>query len=277
MKWLTSWPSHTTELVKLSLQRSWLRLFQELLLWTRQFELFIVNFSGSFGVCNIWKEINSSFRKLMSSLSPPHRFPLGFQKMKQKRNMKHESLFPSSPTRVFFVCVVGCRKLGVVKFTPNMDSLRIQTRASASLYGGQFTLLHSPHRPHQFLLVCVTRGKRQGAWQKRYNSFLLSHARPIFSILQSVPAPLLAPLFLMYNVWFHLIFCSYWWQTSRIFSLQVWLIIEKARFQARTAATVWNWSGKTLSPGTLLLVLYFSSRPFFSARLATSSPGLLPV
>ena len=99
----------------------------------------------------------------MSSLSPPHRFPLGFQKMKQKRNMKHESLFPSSPTRVFFVCVVGCRKLGVVKFTPNMDSLRIQTRASASLYGGQFTLLHSPHRPHQFLLVCVTRGKRQGA------------------------------------------------------------------------------------------------------------------
>ena len=37
--------------------------------------------------------------------------------------------------------------------------------------------------------------------------------------------------------------------------------------KARTAATVWNWSGKTLSPGALLAVLYFSSchtffRPF---------------
>ena len=37
--------------------------------------------------------------------------------------------------------------------------------------------------------------------------------------------------------------------------------------EARTAATVWNWSGKTLSPGALLAVLYFSSfniffRPF---------------
>ena len=29
--------------------------------------------------------------------------------------------------------------------------------------------------------------------------------------------------------------------------------------EARTAATVWNWSGKTLSPGALLAVLYFSS------------------
>ena len=28
--------------------------------------------------------------------------------------------------------------------------------------------------------------------------------------------------------------------------------------EARTAATVWNWSGKTLSPGALLAVLYFS-------------------
>ena len=29
--------------------------------------------------------------------------------------------------------------------------------------------------------------------------------------------------------------------------------------EARTAATVWNWSGKTLFPGALLAVLYFSS------------------
>ena len=29
--------------------------------------------------------------------------------------------------------------------------------------------------------------------------------------------------------------------------------------EAKTAATVWNWSGKTLSPGALLAVLFFSS------------------
>ena len=29
--------------------------------------------------------------------------------------------------------------------------------------------------------------------------------------------------------------------------------------EVRTVATVWNWSGKTLSPGALLAVLYFSS------------------
>ena len=32
-----------------------------------------------------------------------------------------------------------------------------------------------------------------------------------------------------------------------------------AQSEARTAATVWNWSGKTMSPGALLAVLYFSS------------------
>ena len=32
---------------------------------------------------------------------------------------------------------------------------------------------------------------------------------------------------------------------------------------ARMAATVWNWSGKTLSPGALLAVLYFSSCHIF--------------
>ena len=59
----------------------------------------------------------------MSSLSPLHRFPLGFQKMKQKklnkRNMgRGERLFPLSPARVVFVFVVGCCKLGVVKIYP---------------------------------------------------------------------------------------------------------------------------------------------------------------
>ena len=47
--------------------------------------------------------------------------------------------------------------------------------------------------------------------------------------------------------------------------------------EARTAATVWNWSGKTLSPGALLAVLYFSSchiffRPFRLFLVPTISP-----
>ena len=33
--------------------------------------------------------------------------------------------------------------------------------------------------------------------------------------------------------------------------------------EVRTASTVWNWSGKTLSPGALLAVLYFSSCHIF--------------
>ena len=36
--------------------------------------------------------------------------------------------------------------------------------------------------------------------------------------------------------------------------------------EARTAATVWNWSGKVLSPVALLAVLFFSStfpRPLY--------------
>ena len=35
--------------------------------------------------------------------------------------------------------------------------------------------------------------------------------------------------------------------------------------EARTAATVWNCSGKTLSPGALLAVLYFSSFHIYSS------------
>ena len=46
--------------------------------------------------------------------------------------------------------------------------------------------------------------------------------------------------------------------------------------EARMAATVWNWSGKTLSPaGALLAVLYFSScHIYFSTRLDFPSPPL---
>ena len=33
--------------------------------------------------------------------------------------------------------------------------------------------------------------------------------------------------------------------------------------EVRTAATIWNWSGKTLSPGALRAVLYFSSCHIF--------------
>ena len=43
--------------------------------------------------------------------------------------------------------------------------------------------------------------------------------------------------------------------------------------EARTAATVWNWSGKTSSPGALLAILYFSLfHIYFSARLDFPSP-----
>ena len=36
--------------------------------------------------------------------------------------------------------------------------------------------------------------------------------------------------------------------------------------EARTTPTVWNWSGKTVSPGAPRFVLYFSSPKFFFAR-----------
>ena len=55
------------------------------------------------------------------------------------------------------------------------------------------------------------------------------------------------------------------YQTSSKRSPPFWLLIgarKKHVFwhqsEARTAATVWNWSGKILSPGALLAVLYFS-------------------
>ena len=44
--------------------------------------------------------------------------------------------------------------------------------------------------------------------------------------------------------------------------------------EARRAATVWNWSSKTLSPGALLAVIYFPFVPYFSACLDFPSPPL---
>ena len=57
------------------------------------------------------------------------------------------------------------------------------------------------------------------------------------------------------------------YQTSSKRSLPSWLLIgarkllsfSAQRQNARTAATIWNWSSKTLSPGALLAVLYSSS------------------
>ena len=43
--------------------------------------------------------------------------------------------------------------------------------------------------------------------------------------------------------------------------------------EARTAATVWNWSGKTLSPGALLAVLHFSFVPYFSSLRSRRRKG----
>ena len=60
------------------------------------------------------------------------------------------------------------------------------------------------------------------------------------------------------------------YQTSTKRSPPFWLLIGarkllcfSAQSEARTVATVWNWSGKTLSPGALFAGLYFSSCPFF--------------
>ena len=73
------------------------------------------------------------------------------------------------------------------------------------------------------------------------------------------------------------------YQTSSKRSPPFWLLIGARKTQvfwhqseARTAATVWNWSGKTLSPGALLAVLYFSSchifRPFSLSLAPTTCP-----
>ena len=60
------------------------------------------------------------------------------------------------------------------------------------------------------------------------------------------------------------------YQTSSKRSPLSWLLIGARKLlcfstqsEARMAATVWNWSGKTLSPGVLLAVLYYSSCRIF--------------
>ena len=54
-----------------------------------------------------------------------------------------------------------------------------------------------------------------------------------------------------------------------------WLVPDWHQSEARTAAAIWNWSGKTLSPEALLAVLYFSSfHIYFSARLDFPSSPL---
>ena len=74
------------------------------------------------------------------------------------------------------------------------------------------------------------------------------------------------------------------YQTSSKRSPPFWPLIGARKLvffchqsEARTAATVWNWSGKTLSPGALLAVLYFSSchiffRPFRLFLVPTICP-----
>ena len=52
---------------------------------------------------------------------------------------------------------------------------------------------------------------------------------------------------------------------------------EVHQSEARTAATVWNWSGKTLSPGALLAVLYFSSCLIFPPVYTFPRPHYLPL
>ena len=48
------------------------------------------------------------------------------------------------------------------------------------------------------------------------------------------------------------------------------------QLEARTTTTVWNWSGKTLSPGALLAVLYFSSCHIFRPFRLSLAPTICP-
>ena len=72
------------------------------------------------------------------------------------------------------------------------------------------------------------------------------------------------------------------YQTSSKQLWSFWLLIGARKLvffwhqsEARTAATVWNWSCKTLSPRALLVVLYFSSfHIYFSPRLDFPSSPL---
>ena len=69
------------------------------------------------------------------------------------------------------------------------------------------------------------------------------------------------------------------YQTSSKLSAPFWVLIGarkhlcfSAQSGGRTAATVWNWSGKTLSPGALFVVLYFSSCHIFPPVLTFPRP-----
>ena len=74
------------------------------------------------------------------------------------------------------------------------------------------------------------------------------------------------------------------YQTSSKRSPSFWLLIGQKnakvfwhQSEARTAVTVWNWSGKTLSPWALLAVLYFSSCHIFPPVWTFLRPHYLPL
>ena len=75
-----------------------------------------------------------------------------------------------------------------------------------------------------------------------------------FSLSPPPPPPLFAPATQAKFKTVAAVLTSDWCQKILCFS---------AQSEGRTAATVWNWSGKTLSPGALLAVLYFSSCHIF--------------
>ena len=54
------------------------------------------------------------------------------------------------------------------------------------------------------------------------------------------------------------------------------LLCFSTQSEVRTAATVWNWSGKTLSPGALLAVLYFLHAIFFRPISLSLAPTICP-
>ena len=73
------------------------------------------------------------------------------------------------------------------------------------------------------------------------------------------------------------------YQTSSKRSPPFWLLIGarkllcfSAQSEGRTAATVWNWSGKTLSPGALLAVVYFFRAIFFRPFRLALAPTICP-
>ena len=74
------------------------------------------------------------------------------------------------------------------------------------------------------------------------------------------------------------------YQTSSKRSPPFWLLIGarqllcfSAQPEARKAATVWNWSGKSLSPRALLAFLYFSSCHIFPPVQTFPRPQYLPL